>query len=316
MNNMVYIPLDGNSFSRSEVMPSISGPKLTSQPPPLTIVSSTPPTVSSSNTTNLCINGPPPLSVAGASLLINQGMTWRIIPFQRNLFNAFVFCSASVIAPGPPIQMSSTQQTTTPLQPQAPPPPAYSLAVSNSRPLGSISSGMLTEKLASAVTESIARAPPKLTLRPTAPLRSDGDTLFPSEAGSVCQTLMENAHRMTDFFRSVIEDTLSDLANTTTPEAKIKLLEIEVEKTKFAHAKEIFELKANTDTLLNEMKKSMEKERIRTINETRKQCEIERIRSVEETKKKQWCINCGKEAQFYCCWNTSYCDYPCQLQHW
>lgn len=75
MNNMVYIPLDGNSFSRSEVIPSISGPKLTSQPPPLTIVGSTPSTVSSSNITNLCSNGPPPLSVAGASLLINQGRT-------------------------------------------------------------------------------------------------------------------------------------------------------------------------------------------------------------------------------------------------
>ena len=35
-----------------------------------------------------------------------------------------------------------------------------------------------------------------------------------------------------------------------------------------------------------------------------------------ETKKKQWCANCGKEAVFYCCWNTSYCDYPCQQGHW
>ncbi|XP_078331217.1 uncharacterized protein LOC144617675 [Crassostrea virginica] len=25
-----------------------------------------------------------------------------------------------------------------------------------------------------------------------------------------------------------------------------------------------------------------------------------------------FCANCGKEAIFYCCWNTSYCDYPCQ----
>ena len=25
---------------------------------------------------------------------------------------------------------------------------------------------------------------------------------------------------------------------------------------------------------------------------------------------------CGKEAIFYCCWNTSYCDYPCQQKHW
>ena len=28
------------------------------------------------------------------------------------------------------------------------------------------------------------------------------------------------------------------------------------------------------------------------------------------------CANCGKEAIFYCCWNTSYCDYPCQESHW
>jgi hypothetical protein len=28
------------------------------------------------------------------------------------------------------------------------------------------------------------------------------------------------------------------------------------------------------------------------------------------------CANCSKEAQFYCCWNTSYCDYPCQQKHW
>lgn len=28
------------------------------------------------------------------------------------------------------------------------------------------------------------------------------------------------------------------------------------------------------------------------------------------------CAFCGKEAIFYCCWNTSYCDYPCQQNHW
>lgn len=64
------------------------------------------------------------------------------------------------------------------------------------------------------------------------------------------------------------------------------------------------------------MKKSLENERTRLINETRKTCELERIRAIEETKKKQWCAFCSKEAQFYCCWNTSYCDYSCQQQHW
>lgn len=28
------------------------------------------------------------------------------------------------------------------------------------------------------------------------------------------------------------------------------------------------------------------------------------------------CANCGKEAMFYCCWNTSYCDLRCQHNHW
>merc|ERR1711878_207446 len=44
--------------------------------------------------------------------------------------------------------------------------------------------------------------------------------------------------------------------------------------------------------------------------------EIEKQKAITETKKKQWCANCGKEAIFYCCWNTSYCDYPCQQAHW
>lgn len=175
---------------------------------------------------------------------------------------------------------------------------------------------MLTEGLASAVTDMIVQGPPKLVARPQAPLRSDGSGICPIEGGSVNKKLADNAYKIADFFRSVIEDTLSDLANTTCPEAKVRLLEIEVEKLQSQHAKEMADLKSNTDRILAEMKKSMEKERQRAINEVRKQCEIERIRAVDETKKKQWCTSCGKEAQFYCCWNTSYCDYACQRKHW
>lgn len=28
------------------------------------------------------------------------------------------------------------------------------------------------------------------------------------------------------------------------------------------------------------------------------------------------CAHCGKEAYFYCCWNTSYCNSQCQDRHW
>ena len=56
-------------------------------------------------------------------------------------------------------------------------------------------------------------------------------------------------------------------------------------------------------------------EKQKEISDLKKQMEIEKQKAITETKKKQWCANCGKEAIFYCCWNTSYCDYPCQVRH-
>lgn len=247
---------------------------------------------------------PPPLSVVGSASTVslltqNQPQTIQAVVTSvppTNLSNG-----------PPPLSITSIPAVT---------------SVSNSIPknpitFATISNGMITEQMASAVTDQIVRRnPPPLTARPAAPLRSESDTVFPTEAGSVCKTLMENAHKMTDFFRSVIEDTLSDLANMANPEAKIRSLEMELEKQKNLHAKEVVDLKANTDRLLVEMKKSMEKERLKVINDTRRQCELERIRSIEETKKKSWCANCFKEAEFYCCWNTSYCNEFCQRKHW
>lgn len=177
--------------------------------------------------------------------------------------------------------------------------------------------GFITPSLAAAVTETIVSTPPKLQSRPSGALRSEGDCIYPSGAGPVSQILINNSYKMADFFRSVIEDTLSDLSNNSGAlEAKYKVLELEIEKLKHCHQQEIAKLKHNSDLVLCEMRKNMEVEKTRIINEVRKQCELERIRSVEEAKKKQWCVNCGKEALFYCCWNTSYCDYPCQQQHW
>ena len=65
-----------------------------------------------------------------------------------------------------------------------------------------------------------------------------------------------------------------------------------------------------------EMRQSLEQERERLVADVKKQMEVEKQQAVDETKKKQWCANCRKEAIFYCCWNTSYCDYPCQQAHW
>lgn len=107
-------------------------------------------------------------------------------------------------------------------------------------------SGSITPNLAAAVTNMISHGPPRLVRKPSGTLQSTGDTIFPSEAGSSCRILMENAHRMTDFFRSVIEDTLSDMADKGCLEAKVQLLQLELEKQRYKHEKEVAELKSNT----------------------------------------------------------------------
>merc|ERR1712200_392594 len=65
-----------------------------------------------------------------------------------------------------------------------------------------------------------------------------------------------------------------------------------------------------------EMRATMEQDKQKAIVDFRKQADLEKQKAILETKKKQWCAHCGKEAIFYCCWNTSYCDYPCQQAHW
>lgn len=79
------------------------------------------------------------------------------------------------------------------------------------------------------------------------------------------------------------------------------------------HQQEMAEVKHNADLILMELRQSMEAEKQKIISDFKKQAELEKHKAISETKKKQWCSNCGKEAIFYCCWNTSYCDYPCQV---
>lgn len=118
---------------------------------------------------------------------------------------------------------------------------------------------MLTEtagispEMAKAVADAISTCPPKLEQRPAGALKSTGDFVYPSQAGRVSKVLMDSSYRMADFFRSVIEDTLSDLAGTSSNvlEAKVRLLEAEIEKVKFQHQQEISKLKNNTGECVN-----------------------------------------------------------------
>uniref|UniRef100_A0A8C6NQB8 Zinc finger MYND-type containing 8 n=1 Tax=Nothobranchius furzeri TaxID=105023 RepID=A0A8C6NQB8_NOTFU len=121
-----------------------------------------------------------------------------------------------------------------------------------------------------------------------------------------------------DAIKGTMTEIYNDLSKNTSGNtiAEMKRLRIEVEKLQWLHQQELSEMKHNLELTMAEMRQSLEQERERLLAEVKKQMELEKQQAVDETKKKQWCANCRKEAIFYCCWNTSYCDYPCQQAHW
>jgi len=154
---------------------------------------------------------------------------------------------------------------------------------------------------------------PGLQPRPSGPLMRPN---LPLSSGSVSEQLKLVASGLADYMRIGLEDLLRELSSQGSPEATIKGLQLELEKMQWRHNQEVSEMKQNVDMMLKEMKGNIEKENQRTIEQVKKQADMEKQKAISETKKKQWCANCTKEAIFYCCWNTSYCDYPCQQAHW
>ncbi|XP_022818487.1 protein kinase C-binding protein 1-like isoform X2 [Spodoptera litura] len=162
--------------------------------------------------------------------------------------------------------------------------------------------------------------PPRLQQRPTQCLQNPldcntpiGTMPPPSTAGPVTAKLNQNAVKMTDFFRSLLEDSLEKLDE---PVSQLTTLKLQLEQDKWRHQQEIKELKHNYELTIAEMRASFEKEKLRAVSEARRASQVELETAVKQTKTKQWCANCSQEAQFYCCWNTAYCGYPCQRAHW
>lgn len=132
--------------------------------------------------------------------------------------------------------------------------------------------------------------------------------------GPVSEQMQKMAAKLVDFMRSTLEDVFRELSSQGSPEAQVKLLQLEMEKMQWRHQQELAELKHNADLIVVEMRQSLEAEKQKALADQRKQADLDKQKAVAETKKKQWCAQCGKEAIFYCCWNTSYCDYPCQVR--
>lgn len=147
----------------------------------------------------------------------------------------------------------------------------------------------ITDDLSKALGDIMCnKLPPKLKPKPPGPLSQHFDEGNPSSAGPVTKIINSVAHRLTDYFRGLIQETLSDLSDLNSPEAKIRSLELEIENLKHKHTEEMLEYRKNISTILKEIQKSITEEKNKIIDDTRTICEAERLRSVEEAKSKQW----------------------------
>ncbi|XP_045151331.1 protein kinase C-binding protein 1 isoform X3 [Echinops telfairi] len=146
----------------------------------------------------------------------------------------------------------------------------------------------------------------------------NADLPIATASADVAADIAKYTSKMMDAIKGTMTEIYNDLSKNTTGStiAEIRRLRIEIEKLQWLHQQELSEMKHNLELTMAEMRQSLEQERDRLIAEVKKQLELEKQQAVDETKKKQWCAHCKKEAIFYCCWNTSYCDYPCQQAHW
>ncbi|KAG5835673.1 hypothetical protein ANANG_G00246510 [Anguilla anguilla] len=147
---------------------------------------------------------------------------------------------------------------------------------------------------------------------------SSGDFQIATTSADVAADIAKYTNKIMDTIKGTMTEMYNDLSKSTSGNtvAEIRRLRIEIEKLQWLHQQELSEMKHNLELTMAEMRQSLEQERERLVAEVKKQMEVEKQQAVDDTKKKQWCANCRKEAIFYCCWNTSYCDYPCQQAHW
>lgn len=94
--------------------------------------------------------------------------------------------------------------------------------------------------------------------------------------------------QLSDYFRSLLVETISDLGKSTSSEATISNLKFEIEELNHRHSMELAEIRRNVSIVLKDIQKSVVEERERIINETRANCDIELTKRVEEAKSKQW----------------------------
>uniref|UniRef100_A0A1I8ITZ6 MYND-type domain-containing protein n=1 Tax=Macrostomum lignano TaxID=282301 RepID=A0A1I8ITZ6_9PLAT len=91
---------------------------------------------------------------------------------------------------------------------------------------------------------------------------------------------------------------------------------VETAELQMLHQLQLAELRHNHTVALCEHRAALDLEKQAALAEALRFQESEMARQIEAVKSRQWCATCDREAFFYCCWNTSYCDAACQQRHW
>ncbi|XP_043223082.1 protein kinase C-binding protein 1-like [Amphibalanus amphitrite] len=144
-----------------------------------------------------------------------------------------------------------------------------------------------------------------------------------SETGPVTAAVDRLAQELTAKMRDGVERILAETATSGSTAASVARLKMEMERMEWRHRADLAEQKRTLETQISELRTALAKEQKKSAAKLSSALAAEaetweRLleKRIAETKKKQWCANCGKEAIFYCCWNTSYCDFPCQEAQW
>lgn len=144
----------------------------------------------------------------------------------------------------------------------------------------------------------------------------EGDTIetdFATKTNSIAEKFSK---QLLQSIQKTFDEMAKEVFEAQTTQGNVAALKKEVEQARWTYCTELTEVKHNFQLTVQEMKSAWEAEKSRLTKDLKANHEIAVAQAVKDTKKKQWCANCGKEAIFYCCWNTSYCDYPCQQAHW
>ncbi|XP_041973716.1 protein kinase C-binding protein 1-like [Aricia agestis] len=319
-NSMVYIPIQPPTTQAPvrQVRPVAVNSSAPALRPPMptatstatnTVVPPMAPVVTSSATNPT----PSPVVASKSNMPVGQLPTVHTVPYITSLNGQCYFSLQPIMSVGGVDNPSSAVVGEVPVPSVAPPMPVLQPSVPPATNAPPVLNGTVEpDKLPEQSSEL-----PRLQQRPgyVNPLDANAPTTVPtpSLAGPITTKLNQHATKMTNLFRTLLEETIEKWDD---PTAQLTAVKMQLETLKWRSQQEAKEMKHNFDLTVSEMRGAFEKEKARAVAEAWRSAQMEMEAALKAAKSKQWCANCMQEAQFYCCWNTSYCDYPCQRTHW